>query len=85
MKTVYYFTAEWCAPCIRTRPIVKELSVEHPEIKFQFIDADDNPELVNKFNIKNVPCFVLYKDNTEVNRIIGKQTRQQLEDFINEG
>jgi thioredoxin 1 len=82
MKTVYYFTADWCQPCKRTKPIVEELNREQSTAGFQIIDVDDNPDLVKNFNIKSVPTFILFEDGLEKERIIGGQTREQLEDFI---
>jgi thioredoxin 1 len=82
MKTVYYFTADWCQPCKRTKPIVEELNREQSTAGFQIIDVDDNPVLVKTFNIKSVPTFILFEEGIEKNRIIGGQTREQLEDFI---
>jgi thioredoxin 1 len=82
MKTVYYFTADWCQPCKRTRPIVEELNREQSIAGFQIIDVDDNPDLVKNFNIKSVPTFILFEEGMEQSRIIGGQTREQLEDFI---
>lgn len=84
MKTVYYFTADWCQPCKRTRPIVEELNRDQTIAGFQIIDVDVNQELVNGFNIKSVPTFILFDDGIEKNRIVGGQTKEQLEDFINE-
>jgi thioredoxin 1 len=83
MKTIYYFTADWCQPCKRTRPIVEELNREQITARFQIIDIDDNLELVKNFNIKSVPTFIVLEEGIEKNRIIGAQTREQLEDLIN--
>jgi thioredoxin 1 len=57
MKTVYYFTADWCQPCKRTRPIVEEMNREQTVAGFQIIDVDDNPDLVKNFSIKSVPTI----------------------------
>ena len=59
MKTIYYFTADWCAPCKKTRPIVEHLMREQKEAGFQIIDADSEIELVKKFNIISIPTFIL--------------------------
>jgi thioredoxin 1 len=82
MKTVYYFTADWCQPCKRTRPIVEELNREQSEAGFQIIDVDYNPELVKTFAIRSVPTFILFNDEKEINRISGAQTKESLEAFI---
>ena len=83
MKTVYYFTADWCQPCKKTKPIVEELNREQSIAGFQIIDVDDNHELVKNFGIQSIPTFILFDEGVEKNRIIGGQTREQLVDFIN--
>jgi len=83
MKTVYYFTADWCQPCKRTRPIVEELSREQTTAMFQVIDVDDNSSLANTFMIQSIPTFILFENGIEKNRITGAQTRESLMDFIN--
>jgi thioredoxin 1 len=82
MRHILYFTAEWCNPCKRVRPIAEELDRDNV-IKFQFIDADDNADLCRKFEIKAVPTFVLIENGKEVRRINGAKTKEQLEEFIN--
>jgi thioredoxin 1 len=81
MKHVFYFTADWCGPCKKVRPIVQELIQEGHS--FQIIDVDIEKELVEKFEISSVPTFILFKNEKSVNRISGAQTKNQLESFIN--
>lgn len=84
MKTIYYFTADWCQPCKRTRPIVEELNKDQSLAKFQIIDVDDNMDLASNFKVTSVPTFILLDgEGKEINRIIGGKTRKELEDFIN--
>lgn len=84
MKTVYYFTADWCQPCKRTRPIVEELSREQTVAIFRIIDVDDTFELARKFEVKSIPTFILIDNQKEIGRITGGQTKESLEKFINE-
>jgi thioredoxin 1 len=81
MKHVFYFTADWCGPCKKVRPIVEELIKDG--YSFQVIDVDIEKELVQKFQISSVPTFILFKDEKSIKRISGAQTKIQLEDFIN--
>jgi thioredoxin-like negative regulator of GroEL len=62
---------------------VEELNREQTTAGFQIIDVDDNPDLVKNFGIQSVPTFILFQEGVEKNRIIGGQTREQLEAFIN--
>jgi thiol-disulfide isomerase/thioredoxin len=81
MKNVFYFTAEWCGPCKKTRPVVENMKKEGFE--FQIIDADYEQLLVKRFEVKSVPTFILIDNGKEINRITGARTREELEDFIN--
>lgn len=78
---IYYFTAEWCNPCKKVKPIVEEMNRESIT-KFQMIDVDSETELVKRFDIKSVPTFILIQNGIEIKRITGAQTREQLQDLI---
>ena len=82
MKMILYFTADWCNPCKKTRPIVEELNREQIMAKFFIIDVDSEIEMTQDFEIKSVPTFVVMKDNKEIHRATGAKTRQQLEELI---
>ena len=81
MKHVFYFTADWCGPCKKVRPIVQELIQEG--YSFQIIDVDIEKELVQSFEITSVPTFILFKNEKQIDRISGAQTKNSLELFIN--
>ena len=82
MKQVYYFTADWCGPCKKVRPIVDELSRDQAEVKFQIIDVDSEGELARRFEVKSIPTFILIEDGNQINRITGAHTKNDLEKFI---
>lgn len=83
MKTVFYFTADWCNPCKKMKPIAEEIDRDFIDIAFTFIDADSERELVTKFGIKSVPTLILIEDEKEVNRLTGAKTKEELLAFIN--
>ena len=83
MSHVLYFTADWCNPCKKVKPIVEEMNKDSI-IKFQMIDVDLEMELTKKFEIRSVPTFILTKNGKEIKRTTGAQTREQLEAFIND-
>jgi len=82
MNMILYFTADWCNPCKQTKPIVEELNREQIMAKFFIIDVDSEIEMAQDFEIKSVPTFVVMRDNKEIYRVTGAQTRQQLEELI---
>jgi thioredoxin-like negative regulator of GroEL len=83
MKSVFYFTADWCNPCKKVKPVVEELNRENLGTMFYIIDADIETELAKKFEIRSVPTFILMQDGVEINRITGAKTREELLEFIN--
>ena len=60
---LFYFTAKWCGPCQKIKPMVIKLKdgLQTDKIKFYMIDIDENDDLAKKFNIRSVPTFYLYK------------------------
>jgi thioredoxin-like negative regulator of GroEL len=81
MLHVLYFTADWCNPCKKVKPIVEEINKDSIT-KFQMIDVDSEMELTKSFEIRSVPTFILIQDGKEIKRTTGAQTREQLESFI---
>ena len=82
MSHLLYFTAEWCKPCERTRPIAEDLRRDGL-IDFIFVDVDTETELLEKFGIKSIPTYILIEDGIEVKRMNGAKNRQDFLDFIN--
>ena len=82
MISAYYFTADWCAPCKKVRPIVEKLNLDSI-VKFQIIDVDSSLEMVKAFEIKSVPTFIIMKDGEIVERCTGPQTREYLLELLN--
>ncbi len=81
MSHILYFTAEWCNPCQRTKPIAEELHNEGI-ISFEFIDADQKLDMLSKFDIKSIPTYILVEDGKEVKRMNGAKTRQDFLNFV---
>ena len=82
MSHILYFTADWCGPCKKVRPIVDELNRDQSYAKFQVIDVDSEQELARKFEVKSIPTFIFIKDGTEINRLTGAQTREKLLEML---
>ena len=82
MKHVLYFTADWCAPCKRVKPIVEEINKDSL-VKFQIINVDNEKDLAKSLELRSVPTFILFEDEKEIARITGAKTKQELLEFIN--
>jgi thioredoxin 1 len=82
MRHILYFTADWCNPCKKVRPIVEEINKDSIT-KFLFIDIDTELSLAEDYDIRSIPTFILLEDGKEIKRTTGSQNREQLEEFIN--
>jgi thioredoxin 1 len=71
MITVKRFTALWCYPCKQLAPIMTELASEMTNVQFETIDTGEQADLAAQLGIRSIPCVVIYRDGTEVDRLIG--------------
>jgi thioredoxin 1 len=83
VRHILYFTAEWCNPCKKVRPIVEELNRESADTRFQIIDADSEIDIVKSFEVRSIPTFILIEDGKEIKRLSGAQTKDQLLGLMN--
>ena len=84
MRHILYFTADWCNPCKKVRPVVDELNRESQDVKFRVIDADSEIELIKSFQVRSVPTFIVLQDGKEIKRVTGAQTKEQLEGLMSD-
>jgi len=62
IPTLVDFYATWCGPCQMMHPILDKLKIEMgPAIRILKIDVDKNPDVADKFKVRGVPTFVLFK------------------------
>jgi len=76
--SIMYFSAAWCGPCKMFKPIVQAVSQELGTY-VNYVDVDQNPDLVKKHNISTVPTIVITDPSgNQVFRQSGVMTRDQL-------
>jgi len=81
MKHVMYFTAEWCNPCKRIKPIAEELEREG-FVNFQIIDADDDELIlsgaVEIAAIDSITGEPLYSFSPKIKEVMPKLYEQHM-------
>ena len=65
------FYADWCQPCKMMSPILEELSEKHPEVQFLKVNADDEVELTETFQISALPTLYFIPVEGDTNFIVG--------------
>jgi len=74
------FAASWCGPCRQMAPLMGEISAAGWVVRH--VDVDREGDLVKRFGVTGVPCYVLLVKGHEVGRINGATTRGELEQLL---
>ncbi|CAF1644813.1 unnamed protein product [Rotaria magnacalcarata] len=80
------FYADWCPPCLQIAPTLYEWASNDYKacVIFMKIDVDQNSDLSNKFSIRGLPTFILFKQGKEVCRVTGGNStnlRKEIDKF----
>lgn len=73
-----YFSAEWCGPCKKFRPVLNDFFEKHL-ITIGKIDVDDQAEIAQKYEVSSIPTVIVVEDGKEVHRFIGALPLVKLE------
>jgi len=74
------FAASWCGPCRQMEPIVGEIAAAGWVVRH--VDVDRETDLVRRFGVTGVPCYVLLVRGREAGRINGATTQAELEQLL---
>jgi thioredoxin 1 len=78
------FWADWCGPCKMLGPTFERLAEKFGDaVTFAKINVDEMPDVANKFSIRSIPTLVLLRAGTEVERLVGLRSEQELTQVLN--
>ena len=66
MKKIIKFEKNDCNPCAMVSKFLDKKGV-----KYERINAFDNPEMALKFRVRTVPTVILMENDAEVKRVMG--------------
>ncbi|KAI6703954.1 hypothetical protein NL676_013090 [Syzygium grande] len=82
---VVHFTAAWCMPSVAMNPFFEELASTFPDVLFLTVDVDDVKEVATRMEVKAMPTFLLMKDGTPVDKLVGanpEEIRKRIDGFV---
>ena len=72
-------STKWCPPCRAMEPVTESIAQElDGKLQIIEVDGDDSPEIAEELRITGYPTMVLFKNGTEVERILGSMSRASL-------
>ena len=74
------FSADWCGPCQQMAPLIGEIGAAGWLVRH--VDVDQEHDIVKRFQVTGVPCYILLVKGHEVGRIDGATTRSELEKLL---
>lgn len=72
------FWATWCGPCRMISPVVDEIAAEHTDIKVGKVNVDENPDLLERFNIRSIPTLMAFEDGNVKSTSVGVVSKEKI-------
>ena len=77
------FTSIWDNKCFKFNLEMEKLELKYKNLTILSVNIDENLEITNAYDIKQVPTTVFYKDNTKTYYdIIGVDKINEIEEII---
>ncbi len=58
--------AQWCGTCRDYQPLFKQLETQFPEMRFIWVDVEDQADLVDPIEVENFPTLLIARDGQPV-------------------
>jgi thioredoxin 1 len=77
------FYADWCGPCQVMSPVLKDVKSElGDKVAIIKINVDKNQALAQKFQVRGVPTFMIFKNGKSLWRQSGVLNKENLVEVL---
>ncbi len=71
--------ASWCGPCRMIAPTIEELASEMAgRVRFAKLNADENPAISARYNVRSLPTLLVLRGGREIDRIVGALPKSEI-------
>ena len=78
-----FFSSQRSGPARRMESLLAHLArKERTRVRIMRVDVDEQPDLADKFRVKDVPTLVLVQRNRAVDRIEGRASAPRIESML---
>lgn len=79
------FYSKTCGPCKMLAFILKDVEKQFgDQVKIIKVDFEENPDLIEKYNVEGYPTLIMFKDGEELSRKAGLQQKPVIIKMIEE-
>jgi thioredoxin 1 len=77
------FGADWCGPCRAIAPTIEELAQDYNgKVLVGKLDVDESPNTAECFQVFSIPTLIVFKDGSEVERLVGLCAKSNIENLL---
>jgi thioredoxin-like negative regulator of GroEL len=84
MLKITKYSAEWCFPCKQLQKIMDKILPEYGDkILYTVIDVEENADIAEELQIRNVPTMIFEHDGKVVCKLVGLTNENEIKAVIN--
>lgn len=83
MINIIYISSSWCGPCRMMKPVFNKFVEDNPgRFTSEIVNADEAPEVMSKYGVRNIPTFIFEHNGEVVEKIVGVIPVTKLEETV---